>query len=36
MSYHRTAARLLRAIDPVIGDWYAGTSRVPALVQRRP
>jgi hypothetical protein len=35
-SYHRTAARLLRAVDPSIGDWYAGTSRVPSLLRSCP
>lgn len=35
-SYHRTASRLLRAIDPGIGDWYAGTSRVPHLLKACP
>ncbi len=36
MSYHKSAARLLRAIDPVVGDWYAGTSRVPTVYKNRP
>lgn len=35
-SYHRTAARLLRSIDPGTGDWYAGTSRVPRLLRACP
>jgi hypothetical protein len=35
-SYHRTAARLLRAVDPSIGDWYAGISRVPGLLRSCP
>lgn len=36
MSYHRSAARLLRAIDPTMGDWYAGISRIPEVYRRRP
>lgn len=36
MSYHRTTARLLRAIEPQIGQWYAGTSRVPVIHALRP
>ena len=36
MGYHRTAARLLRAIDPSLADWYAGISRVPEVWRRRP
>lgn len=36
MSYHRTAARLLRAIDPAMGDWYAGISRIPEVYRQRP
>lgn len=35
-SYHRTAARLLRAVDPAIGSWYAGTSRVPRILRSCP
>lgn len=35
-SYHRTAARLLRAVDPSVGDWYAGISRVPRLLRSCP
>lgn len=35
-SYHRTAARLLRAIDPAVGDWYAGSSRVLPVLRQRP
>ena len=35
-SYHLTAARLLRSIDPMMGDWYAGTSPVPAAIARCP
>ena len=36
LGYHRTIARLLRAIDPALGDWYAGTSPVISTYQRRP
>jgi hypothetical protein len=36
LSYHRTVARLLRAIDPVLGDWYSGRSRVPDVWRQRP
>lgn len=36
MSYHRTAARLLHAVDPDVASWYAGISRVPGLLRRRP
>lgn len=36
MSYHRTAARLLRAIEPRLGDWYAGISRIPEVFSSRP
>lgn len=36
MSYHRTVARLLRAIDPDLASWYAGISRVPAVWRSRP
>ncbi len=36
LSYHRTTSRLLRAIEPQLGDWYAGTSRVPSLAAQRP
>jgi hypothetical protein len=36
VSYHRTASRLLRAIDPQLGDWYAGTSRVPLVAAAKP
>lgn len=36
MSYHRTASRLLRAIDPDVGSWYAGVSRVPETFRKRP
>lgn len=35
MSYHRTVARLLNAIDPGLKDWYTAVSRVPALCRRR-
>lgn len=36
MGYHRPAARLLRAIDPAMGDWYAGISRIPEVCKQRP
>lgn len=36
LGYHRTTARLLRAIEPRLGDWYAGTSRVPIIMAQRP
>lgn len=36
LSYHRTAARLLRAIEPRISDWYAGISRIPEVYAKRP
>ncbi|WP_156666238.1 hypothetical protein RBB84_22495 [Rhodococcus sp. D-6] len=36
MSYHRTVARLLRAIDPSLAEWYSGISRVPEVWSRRP
>lgn len=36
ISYHRTAARLLRAIDPTVGSWYAGVSRIPKVCKERP
>lgn len=36
MSYHRSAARLLRAIDPAMGDWYAGISRIPEICKKKP
>ncbi len=36
MSYHRSAARLLRAIDPAMGDWYAGIGRMPEICKQRP
>jgi hypothetical protein len=32
MGYHRTVARLLRAIDPALTDWYTATSRTLAGV----
>lgn len=35
-SYHRTAARLLRAIDSNIGDWYSGTSNLTTVWNNRP
>ncbi|GGM38649.1 Abi family protein [Promicromonospora citrea] len=36
LAYHRTMVRLLRAIDPVLGDWFSGASPVPALLRSRP
>lgn len=36
IGYHRTIVRLLRAIDPLIGDWHAGTSPVIAVNRSRP
>lgn len=36
MSYHRTSARLLGAIDPALSSWYAGISRVPAIYRTKP
>lgn len=36
MSYHRTATRLVRAIDEPAGQWHSGVSRVPRLVAERP
>ena len=36
MGYHRTAARLLTSIDPDIGSWYAGTSELARVLERRP
>jgi hypothetical protein len=36
MSYHRTIARLLNAIDPALKDWYTAISRIPELHARRP
>ncbi|MEN4397410.1 hypothetical protein [Mycolicibacterium conceptionense] len=36
MGYHRTIARLLRAIDPGLVDWYTATSRIPEVWRRRP
>lgn len=36
MGYHRTVARLLKAIDPALTDWYTATSRVPEVWRRRP
>jgi hypothetical protein len=35
-AYHRTAGRLLRAIDTEIGQWHSGVSRVPELAAKRP
>ena len=36
MGYHRTVARLLKAIDPALTDWYTANSRVPEVWRRRP
>lgn len=36
MSYHRTIARLLNAIDPGLRDWYTSVSRVPQKTRERP
>lgn len=36
MSYHRTISRLLKAIEPTVGDWYTGISRVPEVARRKP
>ncbi|WP_137726556.1 Swt1 family HEPN domain-containing protein [Prescottella subtropica] len=36
MGYHRTVARLLRAIDPALASWYSGISRVPDVWRRKP
>lgn len=36
MSYHRTATRLLRAIDTEAGQWHSGISKVPHLASARP
>ncbi|KDQ00188.1 MULTISPECIES: Swt1 family HEPN domain-containing protein [Rhodococcus] len=36
MSYHRTIARLLRAIDPALSSWYGGVSRIPEVLSRKP
>ncbi len=35
-SYHRTVARLLRAMDPALAEWFAGVSRIPEVDRRRP
>lgn len=35
-SYHRTAARILKSIDPKISDWYTSTSRVPEILKHCP
>lgn len=35
-AYHRTMVRLLRAIDPVLGDWFSGASPVPGVLRSRP
>jgi hypothetical protein len=36
LGYHRTIARLLSAIDPVVSDWYTGSSSVPAVFKTKP
>ncbi|WP_431836509.1 hypothetical protein [Cellulomonas sp. Y8] len=36
LAYHRVAARLVRAIDPDLGSWVAGISRVPEVVRSKP
>ncbi|MDN5822482.1 MAG: Abi family protein [Leucobacter sp.] len=36
ISYHRSAARLLLSIDPTVGSWYAGVSRIPRICKERP
>jgi hypothetical protein len=36
IGYHRTACRLLNAIDADLASWYAGTSRVVQVVRSRP
>jgi len=36
MSYHRTVARLLGAIDPHLRDWYTSISRIPEVCRQRP
>ncbi|GAC1383931.1 MAG: Abi family protein [Marmoricola sp.] len=36
IGYHRTLARLLRAIDPQVGDWYAGTTNVVQVYRQNP
>jgi hypothetical protein len=36
MSYHRTIARLLRAMDPALAEWFGGISRIPEVSRRRP
>ena len=36
MGYHRTVARLLKAIDPALTDWYTANSRIPEVWRRRP
>lgn len=36
MSYHRTIAHLLRAIDPSASEWYGGISQVPDIWRARP
>ncbi|OZC83467.1 hypothetical protein CH282_16075 [Rhodococcus sp. 06-418-1B] len=36
MSYHRTIVRLLRSMDPSLGQWFSGISRIPEVSRRRP
>jgi hypothetical protein len=36
LSNHRSAIRLLRAIEPSLGDWFAGNTRVPQVYRQRP
>ena len=36
LAYHRSAARLVRAIDPQLGDWLSGSSAVPHVLRKRP
>ncbi|MGN2635849.1 hypothetical protein ACTD5D_06580 [Nocardia takedensis] len=36
MGYHRTVARLLNAIEPSLGSWYSGISRVPMVYRQKP
>jgi hypothetical protein len=36
VGYHRTVARLLKAIDPALTDWYTANSRIPEVWRRRP
>jgi len=36
IAFHREAARLLSAIDPALGSWGAGISRIPEIAKRKP